>query len=56
MSDNKVLNLALTVEELNLVLGALAELPYKVSMNLIAKVSNQAQQQLQASTPEVDNG
>lgn len=56
MSNEKVLNVALTVEELNLVLNALAELPAKVTMNLISKVSAQAQQQLQAQGPEVDNG
>lgn len=56
MSNEKVLNVALTVEELNLVLSALAELPAKVSMNLIGKVTAQAQQQLQVQAPEADNG
>lgn len=57
MSNEKMLNLALTVDELNLVLSALAELPAKVSMNLISKVTAQAQQQLQAQpSEEVKNG
>lgn len=54
MSNEKTLNITFTVEELNLVLSALAELPAKVSMNLISKVTAQAQQELQAQ--EVDNG
>jgi len=54
MSKEKVLNVALTVDELNLVLTALAELPAKVSMNLIGKITSQAQHELQAS--EVQNG
>lgn len=57
MSNEKILNLALTVDELNLVLSALAELPAKVSMNLISKVTAQAQQQLQVQpSEEVQNG
>lgn len=56
MSNEKTLNIALTVEELNLVLSALAELPAKVSMNLIGKVTAQAQQELQAQAQEVNNG
>jgi len=57
VSNEKILNLALTVDELNLVLSALAELPAKVSMNLISKVTAQAQQQLQVQpSEEVQNG
>ena len=48
MSNEKNVNLNLSLEELNLVLSALAELPAKISMNLIGKVTAQAQQQLQA--------
>jgi hypothetical protein len=56
MSNDKVVNVAFTLDELNLVLSALAELPAKVSMNLIGKVTAQAQQQLQAPAEEVNNG
>ena len=35
----------LTVQEVNIVLGALAELPHRVSDNLIRKVFTQAQGQ-----------
>ncbi len=38
----------LTVNEVNVVLGALAELPHRVSDPVIRKVFAQAQQQLQA--------
>ena len=48
MANEQTVNLSLTVDEVNLVLNALAELPAKVSMSLINKVSIQAQQQLQA--------
>jgi hypothetical protein len=48
MADQK-LTLVLSVEDVNLVLNALAELPAKVSMNLINNVSVQAQKQLQAT-------
>lgn len=41
------LNIALTVEEVNVVLSALGELPAKVSMNLLNKIGMQARQQLE---------
>ena len=56
MSNDKVVNVALTLDELNLVLSALAELPAKVSMNLIGKVTAGPEQQLQAPAEEVNNG
>lgn len=57
MSNEKQVTLSLSVEEVNLVLAGLAELPAKVSMNLISKVGNQAQGQLQQpAVEEVDNG
>lgn len=65
MSNEKNVNLNLSLDELNLVLSALAELPAKISMNLIGKVTAQAQQQLQAqpvtkhqaqTATEVQNG
>lgn len=58
MSNEKQITLSLSVEEVNLVLAGLAELPAKVSMSLISKVGNQAQGQLQQSpaVEEVANG
>jgi hypothetical protein len=53
MADQKV-TLVLSVEDVNLVLNALAELPAKVSMNLINNVSVQAQKQLSAQAPAID--
>lgn len=41
-------NFAVTEQEANLILNALAELPAKVSMNLIAKLQQQAAGQIQA--------
>jgi len=52
MADQKV-TLVLSVEDVNLVLSALAELPAKVSMNLINNVSVQAQKQLAAQVPSM---
>lgn len=49
MSNEQTVNLNLSVEDVNLVLNALAELPAKVSMGLINKISVQAQKQLQAA-------
>ncbi len=54
MANEQTVNLNLSVEDVNLVLNALAELPAKVSMGLINKISVQAQQQLQAA-PSVAN-
>lgn len=57
MSNEKQIALNLSVEEVNLVLAGLSELPAKVSMNLISKVGNQAQSQLQVpASEEVQNG
>lgn len=57
MSNEKNVSLNLSLDELNLVLSALAELPAKITMNLIGKVTTQAQQQLQAQPAnEVQNG
>lgn len=44
----------LTVDEVNLVFAGLGELPAKVSMNLIAKLQQQAQTQVQQ--PPVNSG
>ena len=44
-------NITLKVSEVNLVLGALDELPHKLSRKLIDNVLAQAQSQLQAAQP-----
>jgi hypothetical protein len=44
-------NLTLTLDQLNMVLGALGELPAKASMNLIMDIQQQAQQQGQQTQP-----
>jgi len=44
---NEILDLKLTIEEVNAVLQALGELPAKVSMNLITSIQNQAAPQMQ---------
>ncbi len=41
------ITLTLNVEDVNLVITALAELPFKVSCNLIGKVRDQASAQLE---------
>lgn len=44
-------NFNFTLDETNLIINALAELPAKMSMTLINKVTTVAQQQLQSDTP-----
>jgi len=44
---NDALNFKLTIEEVNLVLQGLGELPAKLSMNLITSIQNQAAPQMQ---------
>ena len=46
--------LTFTTDELNLILGALGELPAKASMNLIMNIQQQAQQQGQQAEPVVE--
>ena len=50
--EDKVINISLTVQETNLVLGALGELPAKASMSIIQKIQAQAGSQMQAPEPE----
>lgn len=40
------IKLTLTIEEVNLVLGALRELPMKIVADTYAKIKNQAQEQV----------
>lgn len=49
----KKVNLELSLDEVNVVLAALGELPAKVSLSVIEKVRNQAVPQLQATSDEV---
>ena len=51
MSTEKTFNINLTIDELNLLLGALGELPAKASMGLIMNLQKQAQQQGQQPEP-----
>ena len=52
--NEQLFEIKLNIDDLNAVLGGLAELPAKVSMNLIQNVQQQAQQQAQANLkPEV---
>jgi len=55
MAD-KPFNITLTIDDLNLVLGALGELPAKASMSLIIKIREQAQQQSQSVEAETVEG
>jgi hypothetical protein len=42
-----MIKLELTVEEVNLILGALQELPYKVSSELIIKIKSEGDKQFE---------
>jgi len=45
---NEILDFKLTIEEVNLLLQGLGELPAKLSMNLINSIQNQAAPQMQS--------
>lgn len=47
--ENKTINLELTVEEANYVLFALSKMPFDQVFNLIGKVKQQAEQQVNNS-------
>ena len=49
---NDALNFKLTIEEVNLVLQGLGELPAKLSMNLIQSIQEQAASQMQPTMEE----
>jgi len=49
---NEKINLQLTIEEINAVISGLAELPAKLSMNLITSIQNQAAAQMQPTVGE----
>lgn len=51
---DKLINLELNVNEVNLLLQALQELPYRVSNQMIRKITEQAQAQVAEEAPEVD--
>ncbi len=46
--DNKELQIVLTFEEVNLVLKALGNLPFKDVFDIIGKIHDQANEQMQA--------
>lgn len=52
MSNTQTVKLELTVEEINIVLAGLGELPAKASIAMIDKIRKMATEQLQ-SQPEV---
>ena len=45
--QKETLSFTFTLEEANIILGGLSELPAKVSMRIIEKVQDQAKQQLE---------
>tara|TARA_B100000809_G_scaffold114012_1_gene112480 strand:- start:266 stop:439 length:174 start_codon:yes stop_codon:yes gene_type:complete len=49
---NDTLDFKLTIEEINIVLQGLGELPSKLSMNLINSIQNQAAPQMQPQSIE----
>ena len=49
---NDTLDFKLTIEEINIVLQGLGELPAKLSMNLITSIQNQAAPQMQPQSIE----
>ena len=52
----KEIDLTLTVEEVNLVLEAIGQLPFVKVYALVAKVQKQAQEQLAAADGEAPDG
>lgn len=53
MNDQEI-TFVLTVDEANLILNALLELPAKASMGVIQKLQSQAAGQLSAPEPDVE--
>ena len=53
LQDKKLFELNLTLEDLNMVLGALGELPAKTSMSLIMNIQQQARKQDQMPSQPV---
>lgn len=51
--DNQEFTLKLNVQQVNTILSALAELPFKLSNELIAELANQCRQQQAQPTAEV---
>jgi len=54
MADVQKVTLELTVDELNVVLAGLGELPAKTSIGLIDKIRVDASKQLQAQQPAAE--
>ena len=53
---NESINLDLSLEEINLILGGLGELPAKASMGVIQKIQQQAQPQVVPEPIEAPEG
>jgi hypothetical protein len=56
LQDKKLYELNLSIEEVNAVLGALGELPAKVSMGLIQNIQSQCVRQDQQKLPVSEEG
>lgn len=50
MSDQPTLHLELSIEDVNLILEALGEQPFKSVYGLVSRLQNQARTQLQATS------
>ena len=55
MSDNKTIQLELTIDETNLILEALGSEPFVKVHQLISKIQQQASKQLQDNNPNPGN-
>ena len=53
---NESINLDLSLEEINVILGGLGELPAKASMGVIQKIQQQAQPQVVPEPVEAPEG
>ncbi len=49
------ITLKVTVDEANLILDALGNMPFKQVYTLVGKIQNQANEQLQANRTDADN-
>ena len=54
IADDQTMSIKLKLEDVNLCLGALSELPYNVSAGLINKIKSQGEAQLAAFVPAND--
>ena len=55
MTNNREIQVNLTLSEINKILDALGNLPYREVFQLVGKIQTQAESQLEQETPQLSN-